>query len=135
MAHMSWSAALVATVVIAIVTTFAPRGQPTIAQETVQIGRSDSNMWQLSHDTRGGKCAIRRTGNTNPAVSAIELDNNCRDNFPIIAAARYWANDRFGNVTLTSEAGERVAEFAIDESSSLQSVYPSSTMLVLQPVR
>ncbi len=53
----------------------------------------------------------------------------------LFSQAERWWEDGYGNIVLASESGERVAEFATDESEGLVSVWPNHAILTLTPAR
>lgn len=52
-----------------------------------------------------------------------------------LAQAANWFENAGGNIVLSDAGGERVAEFAPDETEGLVSVWPSHTIVMLTPAR
>lgn len=52
-----------------------------------------------------------------------------------LAEASRWWEAADGNIVLASASGERIAEFAADETDGLVSVWPGHTIVTLRPAR
>lgn len=53
----------------------------------------------------------------------------------LFSQAERWWEDGHGSIVLASASGERVAEFASDETEGLVSVWPDHAILTLTPAR
>jgi hypothetical protein len=99
-------------------------------QAATQDQEGDPVRWRLSGTgLEPGACYLRMT--ERDGAGELVKSPECADTaFP--QAARWW-EDSGGNIVLASAEGERLAEFALDETEGLVSVWPSHTILTLTP--
>ena len=79
-----------------------------------------------------GDCTITLENAPRDTGRNISLSSGCTLGMPVAQASKWW-EDAEGNIVLASAQGEKIAEFAADESDGMVSVWPRHTLVTLTP--
>jgi hypothetical protein len=111
----------------------APQGgEPVLIAAVEQAGETPPVRWQVSGaglDLAGCELTMADA----QGAGALGKSPGCAATG--FARAASWFEDAGGNLVLSGEGGERVAEFAPDETDGMVSVWPSHTIVMLTPAR